>query len=451
MSIIDHPAAGLGTLVRPGDPGWDRVRQAFNLLVDQQPEAVALPADEREVAAVIGWARERGLRVAAQATGHNAGPLGPLEGTVLLNTARLDALRIDAAARRVRVGAGVKWQRLLPELSGLGLAALHGSSPDVGVVGYSLGGGLGWLGRRHGLQCNAVTAIELVTADGSLIRTDEVHEPELFWALRGGGGSFGIVTAIEFTVLAVPELYAGALLFDAAQAGAVLRRWRDALPSFPDELTSWASVLHVPDVPFAPEPLRGRSLAILSGALLGDEAQGRELLAPLRELGPMMDSFAMVPPLALAELAMDPPEPLPYRTGHELLSGLDDATIDAAVALLAPGSPLGGLQLRHLGGALGRAGERAGARATLPGEIASFAFGLVVDEASAAAVPAALAQLAALFAPASAGAYPSFVEVPDRTSRFFDPSTWERLRSVKALYDPADTIRGNHHVAPSAR
>src|SRR5690242_11777294 len=152
----------LGTVVFDGDEGWDAARQAFNLLIDQRPVAVALPADEREVAAVVRAARAQGLQVAAQCTGHNAAPLGSLQGTVLLNTSRLTGVRIDAHARRVRVGAATKWEAVIPQLSRLGLTALHGSAPDVGIVGYSLGGGVGWLARSHGLQCNSVTAIELV-------------------------------------------------------------------------------------------------------------------------------------------------------------------------------------------------------------------------------------------------------------------------------------------------
>ena len=194
MPISVTPSTSV-RVVHPGDDGWDAARGTFNVLIDQQPEAIAFPADEREVAAVLADARERGLRVALQATGHNPGPLGSLEGTLILNTSALTGGPIDAAARRVRAGAATRWEDVTPGLSELGLAGLHGSSPDVGIVGYSLGGGIGWLARKHGMQTNAVTAIELVTAEGRLVRTDAEHEPDLFWALRGGGGNFGVVTA----------------------------------------------------------------------------------------------------------------------------------------------------------------------------------------------------------------------------------------------------------------
>src|SRR4051794_30691794 len=225
MLITDAPTSL--PLVQQGDPDWDAARGAFNLLVDQRPDAIALPEDEREVAAAVAEAARRDLRVAPQSPAHNAGPLGSLEGTLLLNTSRLTSVVIDQDARRVRVGTAIRWQDIVPRLSELGLAALHGSSPDVGIAGYSLGGGVGWLARKHGMQANAVTAIEIVTADGHLVRTDATHEPDLFWALRGGGGNFGIVTAIEFAVLPVAEVYSGALFFPIERLAEILHAWTE--------------------------------------------------------------------------------------------------------------------------------------------------------------------------------------------------------------------------------
>ena len=214
-----------GGVVLPGDPGWDEARSGFNLLGDQHPAAVAFPVDAHDVAAAVNYARRAGLRVAPQATGHNQEPLGDMDGMLLLNVSRLQEVRVDPGARQVRVGAGVKWDRVAPRLSAHGLAGLHGSSPDVGIAGYSLGGGMGWLARKYGLQTNAVTALELVTAEGTLVRADHEHHADLFWALRGGGGNFGVVTAIEFAVHPVDELYAGALFFPFERASELLHTW----------------------------------------------------------------------------------------------------------------------------------------------------------------------------------------------------------------------------------
>ena len=351
----------------------------------------------------------------------------------------------------MRVGAATRWEQVVPQLSELGLAALHGSSPDVGIVGYSLGGGIGWLARKHGMQANAVTAIEVVTADGHLVRTDPTHEPDLFWALRGGYGNFGVVTAIEFAVIPVRELYAGALFYPVEQTAEVVQTWTDLLPGLPDEITSWASVIHFPPFPEVPEPVRGRGFVIVMAAHLGPEHEGRELLAPLFRLGPAMDTFAMQAPIALAELAMDPRDPLPYRTAHALVDELSTDAIDEIARVAGPGSALTLLQLRHIGGALGRPAPGAGARATLPGEISVFALGVVPDPALEPVVHAQLDAVSAAVAPYRAGDYPNFIEEPADASAFFEAGTWERLQRVKALYDPQDLFKGNHHIPPADR
>ncbi len=441
----------LGRLVHAGDPDWDEARRSFNLLIDQRPEAIAFPADEREVAAVIAHAGERGLRVVPQATGHNAGPLGPLDGTLIVNTSALRGVSIDAAAQRVRVGAATKWEEVTPRLSELGLAGLHGSSPDVGIVGYSLGGGIGWLARKHGMQTNAVTAIELVTAEGHLVRTDANHEPELFWALRGGGGNFGVVTAIEFAVQPLRELYSGAMFFALGQSAEVLHAWAELLPTLPEEMTSWANVMHFPPLPELPDELRGHSFAVVMAAHIGSEAEGSELLRPLRALGPQIDTFAIQPPVGLSELAMDPADPLPLRLRHSLIDELTPAAIEEIARVCGPGSSLAIVQLRHMGGALARREPSAGARATLPGEVCVLGLGIVEEPAAEAGVLADLEAVMAAVAPQRAGDYPNFVEDPADASAFFDEETWGRLRAVKALYDPLDVFKGNHHVPPADR
>src|SRR3954471_13728985 len=224
-TITSHPhliEALTGAVVLPGDPRYDQARSSFNLLGDQRPAAVAFPSGARDVADAVAYAKRLGLRVAPQATAHNQIPLGDMEDMLLVNVSRLKDVHVDPGAKSVRVGAGVKWDRVAPRLSAHGLAGLHGSSPDVGIAGYSLGGGIGWLARKHGMQTNAVTALELVTAEGNLVRADHEDHSDLFWALRGGGGNFGVVTAIEFDVVEVENLYAGAYFFAFERADEVL-------------------------------------------------------------------------------------------------------------------------------------------------------------------------------------------------------------------------------------
>jgi FAD/FMN-containing dehydrogenase len=216
-----------GTVVAPEDPGWDEARQAWNLAVDQRPALVALPENVDDVVAIVDFARRHDLRVAAQGTGHSAAALAALERTVLVKTSRMKGVAIDPEHKVARVEAGAWWIDVSAPASELGLAPLAGSSPDVGVVGYTLGGGLSWLSRRHGLAANSVIAIEIVTADGRVVRCDRDHERALFWALRGGGGSFGVVTAIEFALYPAPEVYGGAMLWPWERATEILNRYVD--------------------------------------------------------------------------------------------------------------------------------------------------------------------------------------------------------------------------------
>jgi FAD binding domain len=325
-----------GGLVLPGDPDWDAARAAWLLDVDQRPAAVASPATAADMARVVAAARGLGLRVAAQTTGHHASALGPLQDTVLLKTSRLTGVRIDAAARTARVASGAVWLDVSRPASAAGLAGLAGSSPDVGVAGYTLGGGLGWLARRHGLAANSVTAIELVTADGRQRRVGHRHDPELFWALRGGGGRFGVVTALEFRLYPVPELYAGWLAWPWERAREVLQAWREWLPSLPDEVTSIGRLLQVPPFPHLPEAFRGRQLVAVEAAMLRDQDAGAALLRPLCALRPEIDTVAAVPPLALSHLHMDPEGPVPAGVGqHRLLAELPAAAVDALVEAAA--------------------------------------------------------------------------------------------------------------------
>ena len=441
----------LGRVVTPADADWDVIRHGFNLRADFRPAAIALPLDEDDVVIAVNYARERGLRVAPQATGHNIGPLKDLEDVLLVDVRELQEIEINAEARRVRVGAGVKWERVSPRLSELGLAALHGSSPDVGVAGYSLGGGMGWLARKHGLQTNSVTAIELVTADGRARRVDAANEPDLFWALRGGNGNFGVVTAIEFEVYPVEELYAGVMFFPFERASEVLHAWGELVPTLPDEMMTWAKLLRFPDIEDVPEPMRGGAYTVVFAAFLGEEADGAELLRSVRKLGPEIDTMAMVPPAVLGDMAMDPHDPLPFVSTTALLSELPAAAIDHLVAAVGPGSgsPLEMVELRQMGGALGRRTPEAGARATLPGEIVMFSLGVAPDDDAAATVTKYLDAIDDAVRPHRVGDYPNFIEDETDTSAFFDPETWGRLREVKAEYDPESVFRGNHYIPPA--
>jgi FAD/FMN-containing dehydrogenase len=447
VTTIDTTLSGLEVL-SPADDGWDAARQAFNLTVDQRPELIALARSDEDVASVVRFASREGLQVAPQATGHNAGPLGSLEGTVLLKTRAMRGVEIDAQARKARVKAGVKWEEVVPRASELGLAALHGSSPDVGVVGYSLGGGMGWYARKHGLQTNSVTAIEIVTADGELRRVDADHEAELFWALRGGGGNFGVVTAIEFDLYPVEELYAGTLFFPFERGPELFHAWREWAKSTPDEITSTAKLLQFPPLEEVPEPMRGQAFAVVSAAFLGSEADGVDVMHRLRELGPAMDTFAMVPPAGIAELAMDPPDPVPYTARNAVLGDLDAKAIDELMAVAGPGSDsqLVMVEMRQTGGALTRTAPHHGALASLRGSFVSEAIGLGMDEATAVAADVQTARVQDALAPHAVGHYLNFAEEEVDVRDAYTADAYTRLRALKGEYDPDGLFRANHRI-----
>ena len=459
MRTTDQIAADLrarmeGAVVKAGDTDWDLARRAFNLVIDQRPAAVALPVSAADVAQVVCYARENGLRVAPQLTGHNAGPLGSLSNTILLKTTWMTGVEIDPESRRARVGAGEMWGAVIAAAAEHGLAALHGSSPTVGVVGYTLGGGLGWLARKHGLNANSVSAVELVTADGALVRADRDSEPDLFWAVRGGGGSFGVVTAIEFDLFPLRELYAGTLFFPFERGPEVLHAWREWTADAPDEVTSVGRLLQFPPIPDIPEPVRGRSFAVVEAAFMGSEADGAELMAPLRELGGIeMDTFATIPAPALSGLHMDPPEPVPALTDHRMVGELPAEAVDALVGAVGPGSgsPLLSVELRHLGGALARSAPDHGAVDTLGGDYAMFAVGVPMTDELAAASEETFGRLGEALAPYDSGRpYLNFQERPTATERLFDADAYRRLRRVRAEHDRDGIFRANHAVEAAA-
>jgi FAD/FMN-containing dehydrogenase len=432
------------------DPRWDEARRAWNLAVDQRPAAVATPASAEDVVTVVEVAREHGLRVAPQGTGHSAGPRASLEGSVLADMSRMNAVEIDPDRRRVRLQAGAQWQHVTGPAAAHGLAGLSGSAPDVGVTGYALGGGASWMLRRYGLASNSIRAAEVVTADGRQVLADAGSEPDLFWALRGGGGSFGIVTALELELFPVRELYAGVLFWPQERAAEVLEAWRAWTDGVPDEMSSLGRLLNVPPLEQIPAPLRGRSFVVVEAAWLGDETSGAEQLAPLRELAPEIDTFAMIPPPGLAALHMDPPEPVPGVGDGILLGELSAAAIDALVGVTGAGtdSPLVSIEVRHLGGAAGRAEPDHGALAAIDAPYGLYAVGMAANPAMKQAVVRRLDDLQAALQSWDAGRFLNFTERPGHTERMFGEETYRRLREVKSSYDPDNIVQANHEIPP---
>jgi FAD/FMN-containing dehydrogenase len=446
-------AAIAGEVFVPGEHGYDQARQAWNLAVDEQPAVVVEAGSAADVAHAVLFARSQGMRIAPQDTGHGSEPLEPLEGAMLLRMSRMRSVRIDPAARSARAEAGALWQDVTVPAGEYGLAALAGTSPDVGVAGYTLGGGLGWLARRYGLAANSVTAAELVTPDGRLVRADAGHEPDLLWAVRGGGGGVGVVTALEMRLYPVRELYAGVLFFPLQRAAEVLHAWRSWTSTAPDEVTSIGRIMRFPPLPEVPGPLRGRAFAMVEAAYLGDEHASAGLFRPLRRLGPELDTFAVIPAPALQQLHMDPPRPIPAQGDGALLAGFPAAAIDALLAVAGPdaGTPLASVEIRHLGGALGRPVPGGAALASIDASYLMFAVGFAPTSELAAAVRGQAQAVKDALAPWHAAYdYYNFAETPGPASAMLPIESRERLRKIKAAYDPDSVIISAHPVWPAA-
>ena len=431
-----------------GDETWDTARRPWNLACDQRPLAVTEPRTVEEVRAIVRHAAEHDLRVAPQGTGHGAATLGALDDAILLRTTHLGGVSIDAPGRRARVGAGVRWRDVVGLAARHGLAPLMGSSPDVGVAGYTLGGGVGWLGRRFGFATNAVRAIELVTADGDLVRADADHAPDLFWALRGGGGNFGVVTAIEFSLFPVAQVYAGSLFWPIERAPEVFAAWRDRLDALPREVSSSARILQFPPLPQVPDPLRGRSFALIGVACLLPQEEADALLRPWRDLAPEIDTLTVMEAPGLGTVAMDPEDPVPAVGDGMFVREVSGATIEALLAQAGPGtdSPLLLLELRHLGGALAESSPDHGVLDATDARALLYGAGLALDDGLTAAVERRLDAVQRALEPWHGGRYLNFSDRTADADQIFLGDTYRRLQEIRRRYDPRAVFQANHAI-----
>ena len=437
-----------GSVHLPGDPSYDMARAPWNLQMSDFPAAVVYPAFPDEVADVLRAASAAGLGVAVQGTGHGAPPLhGRLTDAVLLRTSAMTELRIDPERRTVRAGAGVLWGDLAARAGRSGLVGLHPSSPDVGVVGYTLGGGIGWYARRLGLQCNTVTAVELVLADGTPVRATENQDADLFWALRGGAAPLGVVTALEFGLFPLDTVVAGYLAWDATEVERVLPGWLEWCAEVPEDATTSFRLVDAPHLDFIPAQLRGRRLVIVDGAFLGDDAAADEMVAPLRALRPEFDTVTRVPAHTLVRLHLEPEGPTPAYASSTLVGQLPDAAIAAVVEAAGPESEtvLAIAELRQLGGALGRPDPAGGALNLLDGAFLALSVGFSGDPATQRLDAARF--LTALEPWATGRRYLPMLDDPTDTRKAFPPGVHARLSEIRRRVDPGGLFLNPHSGA----
>ena len=463
-STLEEFRANLrGSAYLPGEEGYDETRAAWNLNAHQSPALVVAAEGASDVVGAVSLARQNSLGVGVMATGH--GVAAPADGGVLINTSRMNGVRVDPETQTARVEAGAKWADLVPEAAAHGLAGLQGSSSGVGVVGYTMGGGFGWLGRKYGFAADSLKEADVVTADGDLVKVSAYENADLFWGLKGGGGNFGIVTSLEFALYPITHVFGGNLFYPVEKAEEVLdlyARWSEELP---DEVTSAVAFLNVPPMPDIPEPLRGRSVITMRFCHTGDDLEGRgeQLLRPWRELGetrigePIMDTFGVMPYQMMDMISMDPVDPLGAYGHSEMLRDLSQATQETLVKLAGEGSnsPLIMVEIRQLGGALSRPPAdlnpmgRSDARFILNGIGATF------SPEMAQAVQAYLAYIAEAVKPYASGTeYVNFMDLdgatPERVKAAYSPEDWERLVELKDRRDPHNLFRFNRNIPPSS-
>lgn len=444
-----------GTVFTPDDPDYDEARKAWNLAVNQHPAVIVVAAGVADVVEATRFAAREDLSVTVQSTGH--GIVRPADDSLLIITSKMKNIQVNATAQTAWVDAGAKWGEVLEQTQAAGLAPLLGSSPDVGVVGYTLGGGFGWLGRKYGLAADSVRFFELVTADGRLLRASDTENSDLFWALRGGGGSMGIVTGMEIKLYPVSSVYGGNLLYPIAMAKEVYSRYREWITSAPDELTSSILIMNFPPIPQVPEILRGQSFVIVRGCYSGPVEQGQALLQGWRDWRtPLIDAFKEMPFSQVATISNDPVNPMAALSTGAWLRELSDEAIDILIRHVAPGngaSPLVFAEVRHAGGAIARVDPQASAYGNREASLLLQMIGPAPTPEAYDHVAQYTGQIKEHLRPyLTGGVYMNFLEGEESQRQVesgFSPATYRRLMALKAAYDPDNRLRSGFNIQPA--
>lgn len=446
-----------GPVFTADDAGYSSEVAVFNTAVRHRPAVVVGAVDAADVAEAVTFAVEHGLNVAVLNTGH--GPTVAADAdTLMITTGRMSGLTIDADNRWARVEAGVRFGQLVQTAAKYGLAPLPGSSPGVGVVGYTLSGGASsTMGRKYGWAADHVSAIEVVTADGELRCVSPQYESDLFSALLGGKSNFGVVVAMKFALFPVTQLYAGALFFSGDHSRQVLQAYRELTASAPDELTTGLALLNLPPLPGLPPFMQGQLTVSVRVSYVGDADAGARLIEPLRHAAPVLaDTVADIPYTQFATISNDPTDPAPAVEHFGLLRELTEDTVKAIVDVVGPGSGSTAniVDIRHLQGAFSNPAPFPNAVGARDAAYAMFALTVVPPGQEVAAYRDSGRDLLAALRPwLHNGSNPSFIGPADavegRTMLAYDPEVYQRLRAVKALYDPLNRFRLNHNIPPA--
>jgi FAD/FMN-containing dehydrogenase len=444
-----------GRVLAPDDATYDTLRRGWNLIIDQYPTLILVAETVQDVVTGVRFAHSAGLSIAVQSTGH--GILEPANNSLLIVTSQMNTVQANIQARTARVDAGVIWKQVLGATTPHGLAPLLGSSIYVGVVGYTLGGGIGWLARKYGLAADSVRWIEVVTADGDLRHVSLTEDSDLFWGMRGGGGNFGVVTALEFDLHPVPVVYGGNLVYPAALAGEALRFYRDWVETVPDELTSSFVILKYPALPHLPAVLRGKTVVLVRAAFVGEATEGAAWMrAWLDWQPPLINELGEIPFARIGTISKDPAFPTPIYGSSEMFDSLSDAAIDVIVRYATDeAAPLPFCELRHAGGAIARGDPNTNAICHRDATFYMQLGGLAPTPEARAAMDAYMQEFKHdLRSYLRGGVYLNFLagdEARDRVRDAYTPATYERLLALKQKYDPMNLFRFSYPLVVPSR
>jgi len=446
-----------GRLVRPADADYDEVRAVYNAMIDQRPAAIARCRNAVDVSSCVKFARQHGIEIAVRGGGHNAAGLGVRNGALVVDLSEMRSVQVDPHARTARVDGGATWSDVDHATGGFGLATPSGFLSTTGVGGLTLGGGIGYLARRYGLTVDNLLAADVVLADGTLVRADETENPDLFWALRGGGGNFGVVTSFLFRCHPVGRdgiVIGGPVLYDFADTGAVMRWYRELLPALPEELSGWLGLITIPPAPPFPEELWGRKACAIVWCYTGDHEDADAVLEPVKSFGnPLLVGIHELPFSALQSAfdALYPPGLQWYWRADNFTEISDEAiTVHEAYGGQLP-TGHSTMHLYPIDGMAARVPTDATAFAYRSGGWAGVIVGVDPDPANAELISAwAKAYWEELHPTSAGGSYVNFLmeEGQERVKAAYRDN-YPRLARVKATFDPDNVFHVNQNIEPA--